>query len=182
MNTEKKRASKLNKIKLAMGQEYALRLSESPFFLVLDYKGMTVAQFTELRKRLRGAESEAHVVKTSIFRTVAEAAGLKDVGEGLVGQQAIVTGKKDVAASAKVVKEFSKEVKKGQICYGYIDGERTDAETLNKLADLPPLDELRSMLMRTILAPATNLVRTIAAPGEQVARVIQARVDKEQGA
>ena len=55
-----------------------------------------------------------------------------------------------------------------------------DAKTLNVLADLPPLDELRSMLLRTINAPATKLVRTLAAPGEQLARVIQAHVDKEQ--
>lgn len=161
-----------------MGQEYALRLSKSPFFLVVDYKGMTVAQFTDLRKHLQEKDAEAHVVKTSIFRSVAEAAGLKNIGEGLVGQLAIVTGQKDVAAAAKVVKNFTKDTKKGTLCFGYIDGERTEADILNKLADLPPLDELRAMLLRTIQAPAAQLVRTIAAPGQQLARVIQAHVDK----
>lgn len=173
-----KGANKLNKIKVAMGQEYALRLSKSPFFLVVDYKGMTVAQFTGLRNHLQEKGAEAHVVKTSIFRSVAEAAGLKNVAEGLVGQLAIITGQKDVAAAAKVVKSFSKDTNKGTLCFGFIDGERTNAETLNKLADLPPLNELRAMLLRTIQTPAAQLARVIAAPGQQLARVIQAHVDK----
>ena len=174
-----KGANKLNKIKVAMGQEYALRLSNSPFVVLLNYQGMTVAQFTDLRRRLRETEAELHVVKTTIFRSVAEAAGLKNVDEGLSGQMAVVTGKRDVAASARAVKSFNKDTQKGALCYGYMDGERVDAATLNLLADLPPLDELRSQLLRVINAPATKLVRTVAAPGEQLARVIKARVDKE---
>ena len=180
MNTIQKGANKLNTIKVAMGQEYALRLSSSPFLLLVDYKGMTVANFTDLRKRLMDVGAEAHVVKTSIFQTVADAAGLKDVGEGLAGQIAVITGQKDVAATAKVVKTFNKETKKCVLCYGYIDGERTESDTLNTLADLPPLDELRAMLLGTIMAPATKLVGTLAAPMQQLARVIQARVDKEE--
>jgi large subunit ribosomal protein L10 len=179
MNTIQKGANKLNKIKVAMGQEYALRLSNSPFFLLIDYKGVTVAQFTDLRKRLMDVGAEAHVVNTSVFRTVADVAGLKDVGVGLTGQMAVVTGQKDVAAAAKVVKTFNKETQKGVLCYGYIDGERTESATLNLLADLPPLNELRAKLLGTIMAPATKLVGTLAAPMQQLARVIQARADKE---
>jgi large subunit ribosomal protein L10 len=175
----KKGANKLNKIKVAMGQEYALRLSDSPFFLVVDYKGMSVGQFTDLRRRLRDAGAEAHVVKSTVFRTVATSAGLENVGEGLFGQVAIVTGQKDVASAAKAVKTFNKDTQKGVLLFGYIDGARTDVATLNILADLPPLDELRAMLLRTIQAPATKLVGTLAAPGQQLARVIKAHVDKE---
>jgi large subunit ribosomal protein L10 len=175
----KKGANKLNKIKVAMGQEYALRLSDSPFFLVVDYKGMSVGQFTDLRKRLRDAGAEAHVVKSTVFRTVATSAGLENVGEGLFGQVAVVTGQKDVASAAKAVKTFNKDTQKGVLLFGYIDGARTDVATLNILADLPPLDELRAMLLRTIQAPATKLVGTLAAPGQQLARVIKAHVDKE---
>lgn len=175
----KKGANKLNKIKVAMGQEYALRLSDSPFFLVVDYKGMSVGQFTDLRRRLRDAGAEAHVVKSTVFRTVATSAGLENVGEGLFGQVAVVTGQKDVASAAKAVKTFNKDTQKGVLLFGYIDGARTDVATLNILADLPPLDELRAMLLRTIQAPATKLVGTLAAPGQQLARVIKAHVDKE---
>ena len=179
----KKGANKLNKIKVAMGQEYALRLSDSPFFLVVDYKGMSVGQFTDLRKRLRDAGAEAHVVKSTVFRTVfrtvATSAGLENVGEGLFGQVAVVTGQKDVASAAKAVKTFNKDTQKGVLLFGYIDGARTDVATLNILADLPPLDELRATLLRTIQAPATKLVGTLAAPGQQLARVIKAHVDKE---
>ena len=175
----KKGANKLNKIKVAMGQEYALRLSDSPFFLVVDYKGMSVGQFTDLRRRLRDAGAEAHVVKSTVFHTVATSAGLENVGEGLFGQVAVVTGQKDVASAAKAVKTFNKDTQKGVLLFGYIDGARTDVATLNILADLPPLDELRAMLLRTIQAPATKLVGTLAAPGQQLARVIKAHVDKE---
>lgn len=79
--------------------EYVNRLSQSPFFIVVDYRGLSVGQFTELRKRLSKANAELHVVKNTLFRVAAKEAGLADLTGSLAGQLAVVTGKKDVAAA-----------------------------------------------------------------------------------
>src|SRR6185503_16862380 len=90
-------------------KEYLTRLNASPFFIVVDYKGLKVAHMTELRKRLSKSGAEVHVVKNSIFRVAAKEAGVADLNGALAGQIAIVTGQKDVSVAAKVVKSFSAE-------------------------------------------------------------------------
>ena len=82
-------------------REYVSRLNASPFLVVVDYKGLTVGQFTELRKRLHKTGSEVHVVKNSIFRIAAKEAGVADLSGALAGQLAVVTGQRDISAAAK---------------------------------------------------------------------------------
>ena len=91
--------------KKLISAEYVARLNASPFFLVVDYKGLTVQKFTELRKRLIKAGGEVHVVKNTIFSIAAKEAGLADLSGMLSGQLAAVTGNKDIAAVAKVIEE-----------------------------------------------------------------------------
>jgi large subunit ribosomal protein L10 len=163
-----------------ISNEYVSRLNSSPFFIVLDYRGLTVTNFTELRKRLRGAGSECHVVKNSIFRVAAKEAGVADLKGALAGQLAVVTGQKDVSAAAKILKTFSSEFSKGSIQFGYLKNQRLEGKDLLELADLPSIEVLRGKLLGLFQAPAAQLVRMINAPGSQLARVLQARVDKEQ--
>jgi large subunit ribosomal protein L10 len=163
-----------------ISKEYATRLNTSPFFILVDYRGLTVVNFTELRKRLRGAGSELHVVKNSIFRVAAKESGIADLSGSLAGQLAVVTGQKDVSAAAKVLKGFATEFDKGKVQFGYLNSKRLESKDLMALADLPSLDVLRGRILGMLQAPAAQLVRMIAAPGAQLARVIQARVDKEQ--
>lgn len=164
-----------------ISKEYVTRLNASPFFIVVDYRGLTVTNFTELRKRLRGAGSEVHVVKNSIFRVAAKEAGVADMQQGaLAGQLAVVTGQKDVSAAAKVLKTFVGEFSKGAVQFGYLNSQRLENKDLMELADLPSIEVLRGKLLGLIQAPAGQLVRMINAPGSQLARVLQARVDKEQ--
>ena len=166
-----------------IGKEYVTRLNSSPFFIVVDYRGLTVTNFTELRKRLHGSGSEVHVVKNSIFRVAAKEAGLAQLDKSaLAGQVAVVTGQKDVSSAAKVLKAFAKEFSKGAVHFGYLNNQRLENKDLMELADLPSLDVLRAKILGTLQAPAAQLARVIAAPGQQLARVIQARVDKEPAA
>src|SRR6267142_4201905 len=88
-------------------KEYITRLNASPFFIVVDYKGLKVGHLTELRKRLNKAGAEVHIVKNSIFRLAAKEAGVADLNGSLTGQVAVITGQKDVSAAAKVVKTFN---------------------------------------------------------------------------
>ncbi len=158
--------------------EYVNRLNASPYFLVVDYRGLTVGQFTELRKRLHRAGSEVHVVKNSIFRLAAREAGLADLSGSLAGQMAVVTGQRDVASAAKAVKTFQSEFERPKIKFGYLKDQRMEADEIKALADLPSLEVLRGRLLGVFQAPATRLVRLLHTPASQLARVLQARVDK----
>jgi large subunit ribosomal protein L10 len=146
-----------------LGAEYLNRLNASPFFIVVDYVGLTVGQFTELRKRLRNGGAEVHVVKNSVFKIAAREAGVADLGSTLAGQVAVVTGQRDISVAAKAVKTFQSEFEKPKI---------------KSLADLPSLEVLRSKLLGVFQAPATKLVALLNTPASQLARVLQARAEK----
>ncbi|MEI6342833.1 MAG: 50S ribosomal protein L10 [Verrucomicrobiota bacterium] len=158
--------------------EYVARLSQSPFFIVVDYRGLSVAQFSELRKRLRAAGAEAHVVKNNLFRIAAKEAGVADLGDSLSGQIAIVSGPKDIAAAAKVIKTYQAEFEKPKLQFGYLGSKPLKADEVRAIADLPPLPVLQGKLLGLLNAPAQKLASIINTPGGQLARVIKAKADK----
>lgn len=158
--------------------EYITRLSQSPFFLVVDYRGLSVGQFTELRKRLQKAGAEVHVVKNTIFRVAAKEAGVADLAGALSGQLAIVTGQKDIAAAAKVIKTYQSEFEKPKLQFGYLGAKALTADEVRAIADLPPLEQLQAKILGVLQAPAQKLAALINTPGSQLARVIKAKADK----
>jgi large subunit ribosomal protein L10 len=158
--------------------EYLARLNASPFFLVVDYRGLSVSQFTDLRKRLIKAGGEVHVVKNTIFRIAAKEAGLADLTGLLSGQLASVTGKKDIAAVAKVIKTFQAEFEKPKLQFGYLGNKALSADEVRAIADLPPLSALQGKILGLLQAPAQQLAAIINTPGSQVARVIDAYAQK----
>lgn len=155
------------------------RVNASPFLFVVDYTGLTVDKFAELRKRLRGAESEIHVFKNNLVRKAAEQAGYPEgISEVLVGQTAVVTGAQDVCAAAKVMKNFADEFKKPVMKGGVLDGALLDAAGIKVLADLPSREVLLSQLLGVLQAPASKLVRLLNEPAASLARVLQAKADQ----
>jgi large subunit ribosomal protein L10 len=164
-----------------IGQEYVARLNSSPFLMVVDYRGLTVGHFGELRKRLSKAGSQIHVVKNSIFRIAAKEVGLPDLGATLIGQLAVVSGQRDVSATAKVIKTFQAEFDKPKLKFGYLNSQRLELQDLLVLADLPSLDVLRAKLLGLLQAPATKLAVMINTPGSQLARIIKAKSEKDAG-
>jgi large subunit ribosomal protein L10 len=161
-----------------IASEYLARLNASPYFIVVDYTGVTVGQFTELRKRLAKAGAEVHVVKNSIFRIAVKEAKIADLTGTLSGQLAVVSGTKDVTAAAKVVKNFQAEFEKPKVRFGYLNNGKLEPKDIVALADLPSIETLRAKLMGLLKTPATTLVQLLNTPGTQLARVLQARVEK----
>ena len=161
-----------------ISSEYLTRLNASPYFIVVDYRGLKVGPITELRKRLNKAGAEMHVVKNSLFRLAVKEAGVADLGATLTGQLAVVTGQRDVSSAAKVVKTFSAEFDKPKIRFGYLKNQRLESADIVALADLPSIEVLRSKLLGVIMAPATKLATIINTPATQLARVLAARVAK----
>ena len=158
-------------------KEYLARLNASPFFIVVDYRGLKVGHLTELRKRLNKAGAEIHVVKNSIFRIAAKEAGVGDLNGTLGGQLAVVTGQHDISTAAKVVKTFGTEFDRLKVQFGYLNNQRLEQPEIMMLADLPSLEVLRGKLLGVFNAPATKLVRLLNTPASQMARVLQARAD-----
>ena len=166
--------------KQSLTQEYLARLNASPFFIVVDYKGLKVSQITELRKRLSQAGAEVHVVKNSVFRIAAKEAGVGDFNGSLGGQLAVVTGKKDISVAAKVVKKFGTELDRLKVHFGYLNNQRLQQADIMTLADLPSMEVLRSGLLGVLMAPASQLVRLLNTPASQMARVLQARAERPE--
>jgi large subunit ribosomal protein L10 len=159
-------------------KEYLARLNASPFFIVVDYKGLTVGHLTELRRRLTKAGAEIHVVKNSILRLAAKEAGVADLNGSLAGQMAVVTGQRDISTAAKVVKTFGSEFEKLKVHFGYLNNQRLEQASILTLADLPSIEVLRGQFLGVLNAPASKLVRLLNTPASQLARVLQARQEK----
>jgi large subunit ribosomal protein L10 len=164
--------------KQILTKEYVTRLNASPFFIVVNYRGLKVGHLTELRKRLNKAGAEVHVVKNSIFRIAAKEAGVGELNGALTGQIAVVTGQRDISVAAKIVKTFGSEFDKLKVHFGYLNNKRLESAEILTLADLPSLEVLRSKFLGLLNAPATKLVVLLNTPASQLARVIKARAEK----
>jgi large subunit ribosomal protein L10 len=137
------------------------RVNASPYLIVIDYTGLTVQQFSELRNRLDAGGARCTVAKNTYMRKVLAEAGLPDISEGLVGQTAFVMGESEVFAAAKAIKNFEKEFKKPEMKVGLLGNAVLDAEKLKAIAEIPSREAVLSQLLGTILEPAARIARVI---------------------
>jgi large subunit ribosomal protein L10 len=158
------------------------KLKGSPFLLVTDYQRMKVDQFSELRNRLAPAGAEIHVIKNSFLKRAITDSGLPDVTDKLIGQTAIVTGHKDVAPVAKILKTFAAEFKIAALKIGIIDREILATKDVEAMADLPSREVLLAQLLGLLLSPVTKLVRVLNEPAASLARLLNAKAEKEKPA
>jgi len=164
--------------KASIVSELAEKMKKSAFVLVADYQRMNVGHFGELRNRLVPVGAEMHVVKNSFLKRAMADSGFPDVGEKLTGQTAVVTGEKDVAPVAKILKAFAAEFKTTALKIGLIDRAIISTAEVEQLADLPSRDVLLGQLLGLLLAPATRLVRVLNEPASALARLLNARASK----
>lgn len=169
----------MNPDKQIIIDEILERIKSSPFLIVTDYTGITVGQFTELRKRLGAAGSKCQVAKNSFVKRALRNADAPDnIEETLSGQTAIVTGESDICAAAKVLKDFAKQFSKPALRSGILDGKYLSPDEIQSLADLPSREVLLATLLGVLQAPAQKLVRTLNEPAASLARVLQAKADQ----
>jgi len=164
--------------KTSIVSDLSERLSKSPFVLVTDYQRMNVNHFADLRTRLAANGAEVHVVKNSFLRRAMTDSGLPDIAGTLTGQTAIVTGQRDVAPVAKVLKMFAAEFKIAALKVGVIDKSILSTQELETLAELPAREVLLAQLLGLLLSPATKLVRLLNEPGSAFARLLNAKASK----
>ena len=137
------------------------QVNNSPYVIVIDYTGMTVPQFSELRNRLSAAGAECHVAKNSYLRKAMADAGLPDIGDSLVGQTAFVSGQSEIFAAAKAISNFEKEFKKPSMKIGVLDGTILDADKLKAISSIISRESVLTQLLGTINEPAARIARVI---------------------
>ena len=159
--------SKAIETKSVQVQEIAAKFQAAASVVVVDYRGLTVGQVTELRKQLREAGVEFKVYKNTLTRRAAEAAGLEGINEFLTGPNAIAFSNEDVVAPAKIVNEFAKKNEALEIKAGIIEGTIASVEDVKALAELPSREGLLSMLLSVLQAPVRNFALATKAVAEQ---------------
>ena len=147
--------------------EIAEKLQASNSIVVVDYRGLNVAEVTELRKQLREAGIEFKVYKNTLTRRAVEKLELTDLNDALVGPNAIAFGGEDVVAPAKILNNFAKEHEALEIKAGVIEGNVASVEEIKALAELPSREGLLSMLLSVLQAPIRNFAYVTKAIAEQ---------------
>lgn len=161
---------------VAQYEEWA---NSSRALFITEYTGMTMKDLDELRRKVREAGGEFHIVKNTLSKLAFTNMGLP-VREGFFeGSTAIGFAFEDAPAMAKAMTEFSRGTEFLQVKGGYLGKNPISAEDIKALADLPPLPVVRAQLMGTILAPANQLARILAEPARQLAAVLKAFSEKE---
>ncbi len=152
--------------------------SETSVVIVTRNLGLTVAQSTALRTKMREAGASYRVSKNKLARIAAEGTAYSSLNDLLVGPTALSTSA-DPVAPAKVIVEFAKTNDKLEIVGGAMGDTVLDVAGVKALAQLPSLDELRAKIVGLIQAPATKIVQIVQAPGGQIARVLAAYAAKD---
>lgn len=143
------------------------KLKNSKATILTDYRGLSVAEVTELRKQLREAGVEYKVLKNSMTRRATEQAGYTDLDQHLVGPTAIAFSEDDVIAPAKVLHGFSKDHEALEIKGGLLEGTYLPVDKIKELAELPSYEGLVSMLLSVLQAPMRNMAFAIQAVADQ---------------
>ncbi|MBO2945830.1 50S ribosomal protein L10 [Paenibacillus sp. F411] len=143
------------------------KLRESVSTVVADYRGLNVAQVTELRKQLREAGIEFQVLKNTLLRRATAAAELTELDEALTGPTAIAFSKDDAVAAAKILNDFAKKNDALKLKGAVVEGRVISTEEIKALAELPSREGLLSMLLSVLQAPVRNFALAVKAVAEK---------------
>jgi large subunit ribosomal protein L10 len=152
---------------------------ESISVVAADYRGLSVAEMTDLHRDARKAGVYLRVVKNTLARRAVEGTDFECIKETLKGPILLAFGKEDPGAAARVIRDFAEKHSALQAVSLSAGGQLLPAEDLTRLAELPTLDQARAMLLGVMMAPMTKLARTLAEPSAMLARTLSAHGSKE---
>ncbi|NLW55357.1 MAG: 50S ribosomal protein L10 [Firmicutes bacterium] len=167
--------------KEAMVAEVHEKLTKSQSVVLVDFRGLTVQEATELRKNLRSAGVELKVVKNTLTRLAAQKAELTELQPYLEGPTALAFGYEDPVAPAKILAEFARDHKKLELKGGVLEGRVIDQAEVKALAELPSREVLLGQLAGLLQAPVRNLVNVLSAPIRNTVYVLEAIRQKQAG-
>jgi large subunit ribosomal protein L10 len=147
--------------------------------VVARYKGMTVAQMTDLRRRMSGAGAKFKVIKNRLAKIALDSAA-DGAGAELFLEPTGIAFAEDPTAAAKVAADFAKTTDKFVIVGGLLGKQPLTADAVKALAAIPSKEELRSKLLGVFLAPGSKLVRQLNSPAQNLVGVLQAFKEKQE--
>ena len=156
------------KAKSAIVDEITEKLTNAQSSVVFEYRGLTVAEVTQLRRDFRAEGVELKVYKNTLVQRATEKAGYADINDQLSGPNAIAFGNNDAVAPARILAKFAKEHEAVVIKAGVVEGKVLDANGIKDISSLPSREGMYSMLLAMMKEPVAK-----------VARVIQAIADKQ---
>lgn len=157
------------------------RFGAATLVVITRQSGLTVAESTDLRRKMLKAGASYKVAKNRLTRLALEGTKFTGLAPMFTGPTAIATSSDPVAA-AKVAVEFAKTNEKLEIVGGALNDKILDADGVKALATLPSLDTLRGKLLGMLQTPATRIAGVLQAPAGQLARVLRAKADKGEAA
>ncbi len=155
--------------------EVQTHLKKSDYVILANFNGVTVSDAAELRAKLAAEKAEYHVVKNSSLKVAAKSLGLPDLDSALLGPTAIVVGGRNSAGVAKILKQFFKERQKVEVKAAVLGKKLITSKDVERLAEMPSLEILRSQLLGLLNQPASMLVRVINAVPQGLVNVLQAK-------
>lgn len=168
--------------KVAKVEQVAAQLDGAVATLLTHYRGLSVTELADLRARLRETDAELKVVKNTLTRRAATAAGIDGLDELLVGPTGLVFCHEDPVGPAKALKAFAKDHPDLVLRGGYLDGEVIDGDAAMSLAELASREELLATLAGLLEGALSGFARLLQAPLAGQARAMQALVDQRGGA
>jgi len=159
------------------------KLRKAKVALLTDYRGLTVTQLQELRSKLRTGDVEYRVVKNTLARRAAEAAGVSALQSELEGPVAIAFGYDDLSVPSRLINEFVRTTRlKLEVKGGLVEGRVFTPDQVKQLADLPSRETLIAQLMGTLQSPVGQLVGIMQTPVQQLVGVLDAYKTKLEAA
>lgn len=148
-------------------QEISDNVKDAQSVVIVDYRGLTVTQDTELRKALREAGVTYKVYKNTMMNFAFKDTEFESLKEVLEGPSAIAISKEDATAPARVIAKFAKTAPALEIKAGIVEGTFYDADGMKEIAAVPSREELLSKLLGSLQSPITNLARVLNQIAEQ---------------
>lgn len=148
-------------LKQPVVQAIAEDVKDAASVVLVDYRGLTVAEDTELRKQLREAGIIYKVCKNTMMKRAFEGTEFAALDEHLEGPSAIAISKDDATAPARILCKFAKDAKALELKAGVVEGNVYDAAGLTELSKVPSREELLSKLLGSLQSPITNLARVL---------------------
>ena len=159
------------------------KLKKAKVAVLTDYRGLTVSQLQELRGKLRTGDVEYRVIKNTLARRAAEAAGVPELQSELEGPVAIAFGYEDLAAPSKLINEWLRATRlKLDVKGGLVEGRVFSPDQVKQLADLPSREILIAQLMGTLQSPVAQLVGIMQTPLQTLLGVLNAYKTKLEAA
>ena len=154
-------------LKQPIVQAIADDIKDAQSVVIVDYRGLTVAQDTELRKQLREAGVIYKVCKNTMMKRAFEGTDFAGLEEYLEGPSAMVVSKDDATAPARIICKFAKTAEALEVKAGVVEGTVSDAAGITELSKIPSREELLSKLLGSLQSPITNLARVLNQIAEQ---------------